>query len=82
MTLTALLLCLRTHLAVPLHAANELLAALGVTDVLDTDVDTLLHVPVADDLVHDDSNCMWSNVVDDAGTPVQLTFKKYHESVI
>jgi len=61
-----LLLRLTTDLRVLLDTVKELLAALRVTDVLDTDVNTLLHVAVAHDLVDDDSDGVGGDVVDDA----------------
>lgn len=51
---------------VGLHAIKELLAALGVLDVLDTDVNPLLDITVANNLVHDHTNCMGSDVVNNA----------------
>ena len=62
--LTTLLLRRNMRLVVPLDTVKELLPALRVPDVFNTDVHPLLNVAVADDLVHDHTNGAGSNVVD------------------
>ncbi len=51
---------------VGLDTVKELLPALRLPDVLNTDVNALLDVAVADDLVDDDTNSARGHVVDDA----------------
>ena len=67
MLLTALLLRRDMCFVVPLDTVKELLPALRVPDVLNTDVHPLLHVAVADDLVDDDTDGVGSDVVNDTG---------------
>lgn len=55
---------------VGLDSVQELLSALGVLDVFDSDVDSLLHVSTVDDLVTDDSNTSGRDVVDNTGLSV------------
>lgn len=68
--LTSLLLSLPLKSSVPLNSGNELLSALGVLDVLDSEVDPLLEVSVSDDLEADDSDSSGRDVVDDTGLSV------------
>ena len=51
--LTAFLFRRCMRIMVPLHSIQELLSAFRMVDVLDAEVDTLLDVAVADDLVYD-----------------------------
>ena len=76
--LTALRLRLNVRLVVPLDTVKELLPALRVPDVLNTDVHSLLDVAVADDLVDDDTHRTGGNVVDDTSAPVVADSSKSH----
>ena len=68
--LTTLLLRLLTDLLVALHALEELLPALRVTNVLNSDVHSLFDVAIPDHLIHNDTNSMGSDIVDNARPPV------------
>ncbi len=54
-------------LVVVLDTVKELLSALGVPDVLYTDVNRLLQVTVADNLVDKDTDSVWGDVVNNSG---------------
>lgn len=66
----AVLLRLLLLLCVRLHAADELVSAPGVADVLDADVDALLDVAVADLSVENDADGGLCDVVDDTSLAV------------
>jgi len=66
----AILLRLLLQLGVLLDSANELLSRTGQRNVLDSQVDSLLDVPVLDLLVDDDTNGTLCNVVDDTSLSV------------
>lgn len=66
----ALLLGLTLLDGVLLDTVDELLTGAGVLDVLDADVDPLLDVAVADDLVQEDTDRGLGDVVDNASLAV------------
>jgi hypothetical protein len=66
MHVRAIRLSLPLLLRIALHSREELLSAARQADVLDSDVDALLHVAVADLLVDDHADCAAGHVVDDA----------------
>ena len=78
---TTLRLGLRMKIMVLLDTVKELLSALRVSNVLNTDVHSLLDVAVADDFVHDNTNGGRSYVVDNPcasgrGVPVSFIFRR------
>lgn len=70
MKMGSILLCLSLLLSVALNTVDELSPALGVVDVLDANVDSLLEVAVADLLVDDDTEGGPGDVVDNTGLTV------------
>ena len=58
------------QVVIALDAVEELLSALRVLDVLDSDIDSFLHVSAVDDFVADDSYSSGGDVVDDSGFTV------------
>lgn len=66
----ASLLCLTLLGSVALDTGQEFVPGAGVTDVLDADVDALLHVAVADLSVENDTDSGLGDIVDNAGLAV------------
>lgn len=63
---TAFLLGLLAQLGVLLYTFQEILSALGMPDVLHTQVDALLNVAVTNDLLDNHSDGTRGNVVDNS----------------
>ena len=55
------------QIMVALDAVQELLSALRVPDVLNANIDTLLDITVTNDLVDDNADSVWGDIVDDTG---------------
>jgi hypothetical protein len=53
-----------------LHSVQEFLPALRVPNVLYANVHALFNVAIADDLVHDDTHCMWGDIIYDSSPSV------------
>lgn len=66
----ALLLGFLPLAGVLLHSVQELFSRSGMCNVLDSDVDSLLDVSIADLFVNDDTNGGFGNVVDYTGLAV------------
>jgi hypothetical protein len=62
-------------LSIGLDTVQEFLTTLGVSDVFNTDVNTLFNVAVTNDLVNNDTNRGLGNVIDDTSTTT------HHESI-
>jgi len=66
----ALLLCLDMFGVVCLHSVQELLTTCRMSNMLHTQAHTLLNVSVSNDLVYDNTNGVWCDVVHDACSAV------------
>merc|ERR1739841_156720 len=66
----ALLLGFLLLLSVFLYSVKEIISALGVLNVLNPQVHSLLHVTVTNDLVDNNTDCSWGDVVDDTRSAV------------
>lgn len=66
---------------VPLDAVEELLPALRVPDVLNTDVYALLNVTVADNLVDDNADSAGRDIVDNTSAAFgRLRYERFGDS--
>ena len=79
--LTALLLRCNVRIVVALDTIKELLPALRVPDVLNTDVYALLNVTVADNLVDDNADSAGRDIVDDTSAAFgRLRYERFGDS--
>jgi len=70
MNMRALSLRLLLQFGILFDSTDKLFSGARKGDVLDSEVDALLDVPVLDFLIDDDSDCALCDVVDDAGLAV------------
>ena len=79
--LTALLLRRNMRVVVTLNPVKELLPALRVLDVLNTDVHALLNVAVTDDLVDDNADSAGRDIVDNTSAALgSLGYERFGDS--
>ena len=71
-SLTTSFLSFLLLLSVGNNTIQELLTTLGVLDVFNTDVDTLLQITVTNVLVNEDTDGRLGDIEDDTGTTILL----------